>query len=430
MAHSNGRIYIDASTGVGLLGDLQVVFGLEDSNLADLITHAIDLGRINKWAKYKPIHFPNKLPLEDADFRGRTVETNDNGLVYGLKVPSQISIINPAAFHGTSWDYLGYPNAPGLSGKSLYRERDFNGYNDAALPDIYGLIPTTSKFYIGTDDAGIVTAASVVNVGYRQNNQDGVPISRYVMDCVGYENDPNDPLMPRLAQCYPAILIGNYLTAVGVYNPTTGAVDYGTIVRSNGSGGWVIANDSWCVDMRKLDGRGNRPFTTDINAVATLVLVYTASSYPRLINGDPDSDLTQYWFDMTEERAWTARIFPLPGACGVSIDIERYVTPGFTLTPVSATGTTSEVTINFSVSYVGSEPNPMGSATVTARVGSGGTEPSKTVLLRGTAGTASATFSASDFEKMAFNPSQDTSIFVRATANPGADTSDTLTITY
>jgi hypothetical protein len=367
------------------------------------------------------------MPLEDADFRGRSVDTNDHGLVYGLKVPAQISVIVPSAFHNTTWDYLGYPNAPGLSGSSLYRALDFNGYSENALPDIYGLIPSTSKFYVGTDDAGIVTANSVVNEGYRTNNQYGVPLARYVVDGVTLTDDQ---LMARLAQCYPAILIGNYLTGVGVYNSTTGNVDYNTIVRANGSS-WVVSSDSWCVDMRKLTDDGIRPWTADTNTVATLVLVYTASSYPRLINGDPDSDLTQYWFDMTEERAWTARIFPLPGACGVSIQVKKYITPGFTLTPVSAVATTSQVTINFSVSYVGSSPNPFGSATVSARVGSGGLEPTTTVLLPRTASsTVTATFSAADFDKMVFDPSTDTSIFVRAVASPGAQTSDTLTITY
>ena len=427
MAHSNGRIYKDSSSGVSLLGDIREVFGLPYDGLYELITKAVSQGLINKWAKYKPIHYPGKMPLEDADFRGRSVDTNDHGLVYGLKVPAQISVIVPSAFHNTTWDYLGYPNAPGLSGSSLYRALDFNGYSENALPDIYGLIPSTSKFYVGTDDAGIVTANSVVNEGYRTNNQYGVPLARYVVDGVTLTDDQ---LMARLAQCYPAILIGNYLTGVGVYNSGTGNVDYSTIVRSNGSGGWVVASDSWCVDMRKLTDDGIRPWTADTNAVATLVLVYTASSYPRLINGDPDSDLTQYWFDMTEERAWTARIFPLPGACGVSIQVEKYITPGFTLTPVSAAGTTSSVTITFSVSYVGSSQNPMGSATVSARVGSGGLEPSTTVFLRGSVATATATFTAADFDKMVFDPSTDTSIFVRAVANPGAQTSDTLTITY
>ena len=426
MAHGNGRIYSDASTGVSLLGDIREFFGLPYDGIYDLITEAIDQGLINKWAKYKPIHYPGKMPLEDADFRGRSVDTNDHGLVYGLKVPAQISVIVPSAFHNTTWDYLGYPNAPGLSGSSLYRALDFNGYSENALPDIYGLIPSTSKFYVGTDDAGIVTANSVVNEGYRTNNQYGVPLARYVVDGVTLTDDQ---LMARLAQCYPAILIGNYLTGVGVYNSTTGNVDYNPIVRANGSS-WVVSSDSWCVDMRKLTDDGIRPWTADTNTVATLVLVYTASSYPRLINGDPDSDLTQYWFDMTEERAWTARIFPLPGACGVSIQVKKYITPGFTLTPVSAVGTTSQVTINFSVSYVGSEPNPMGSATVTARVGSGGLEPSTTVFLRGSVLSASATFTAGQFDKMAFDPQRDTSIFVSATANPGAQTSDTLTITY
>ena len=426
MAHSNGRIYKDSSSGVSLLGDIREVFGLPYDGLYELITEAISGGLINKWAKYKPIHYPGKMPLEDADFRGRPVDTNDHGLVYGLKVPAQISVIVPSAFHNTTWDYLGYPNAPGLSGSSLYRALDFNGYSENALPDIYGLIPSTSKFYVGTDDAGIVTANSVVNEGYRTNNQYGVPLARYVVDGVTLTDDQ---LMARLAQCYPAILIGNYLTGVGVYNSTTGNVDYNPIVRANGSS-WVVSSDSWCVDMRKLTDDGIRPWTADTNTVATLVLVYTASSYPRLINGDPDSDLTQYWFDMTEERAWTARIFPLPGACGVSIQVKRYITPGFTLTPVGAVGTTSQVTINFSVSYVGSATNPMGSATVTARVGSGGLEPSTTVFLRGSVLSASATFTAGQFDKMAFDPQRDTSIFVSAVANPGAQTSDTLTIVY
>ena len=426
MAHSNGRIYKDSSSGVSLLGDIREVFGLPYDGLYELITEAVSQGLINKWAKYKPIHYPGKMPLEDADFRGRSVDTNDHGLVYGLKVPAQISVIVPSAFHNTTWDYLGYPNAPGLSGSSLYRALDFNGYSENALPDIYGLIPSTSKFYVGTDDAGIVTANSVVNEGYRTNNQYGVPLARYVVDGITLTDNQ---LMARLAQCYPAILIGNYLTGVGVYNSTTGNVDYNPIVRANGSS-WVVSSDSWCVDMRKLTDDGIRPWTADTNTVATLVLVYTASSYPRLINGDPDSDLTQYWFDMTDERAWTARIFPLPGACGVSIQVEKYITPGFTLTPVSASGTTSQVTITFSVTYSGSATNPQGSAIISARVGSGGLEPSTTVFLRRSVATATATFTAADFDKMVFDPSRDTSIFVRAVATPGAQTSDTLTIVY
>lgn len=428
MAHSNGRIYRDGSTGVGLLGDIREFFGVPENKIGAIVTKLVELGLINKWSLVKPIHYPGKIPLEAADFRGRTLETNDNGLVYGLKVPAQISVIVPSAFHGTTWDYLGYPNAPGLSGTSLYRELDFDGYDDNAVPDIYGIIPYTSKFYIGTDDAGIVTANSVVNEGYRQNNQYGVPLARYVVDGITLTDNQ---LMSRLAQCYPAILIGNYLTAVGVYNSTTGDVDYNTIVRSNGSGGWVISNDSWCVDMRKLTPDGNRPWTGDTSTIATLVLVYTASASPYLVNGDSTTDITQYWHDMTEERAWTSRIFPLPGACGVPILVERYITPGYTLTPVSAVGTTSQVTITFSVTYVGTDQRPSGTASITAQVGSGGLSPSTTVTLVGSLpSTVTVTFTAGQFDKQMFDPSRDTSIFVRATASPGAETSDTLTITY
>lgn len=423
MGRANGLIS-SGTSGVSF-EDIRQVVGIDDyDDIRGLIVAGVSRGLINKWAKYKPIHFPDKYELTDAEFRGRSIDTNDKGVVYGLKVPSQISVIDPSAFHGTTWEYLGYPNAPGLSGASPYRTTDFDGYYTNALPDIYGLIPSTSKFYVGTDDGGIVTANSVVNEGYRVNNQYGVPLARYVVDGVALSYDD---FMGRLAKCYPAILIGNYLTGVGVYNSQTQGVDYETIVKYNG--GWVVHSDSWCVDMRKTDENGNRPWTADTDTVATLVLVYTGRSDDRLIATDQDSLLTQYWFDMTEERLWTARIFPLPGACGVPIQVKRYITPGFTLTPVSATGTTSSVTITFAVSYVGSETSPMGSASITARVGSGGLEPTTTVFLRGT-GNASATFTAQQFDKQMFDPQRDTSIFVRATANPGAETSDTLTITY
>ena len=429
MAHSNGRIYKDSSSGVSLLGDIREVFGLPYDGLYELITEAISGGLINKWAKYKPIHYPGKMPLEDADFRGRSVDTNDHGLVYGLKVPAQISVIVPSAFHNTTWDYLGYPNAPGLSGSSLYRALDFNGYSENALPDIYGLIPSTSKFYVGTDDAGIVTANSVVNEGYRTNNQYGVPLARYVVDGVTLTDDQ---LMARLAQCYPAILIGNYLTGVGVYNSTTGNVDYNPIVKANGSS-WVVSSDSWCVDMRKLTDDGIRPWTADTNTVATLVLVYTASSYPRLINGDPDSDLTQYWFDMTEERAWTARIFPLPGACGVPVEIKRYQAPGYTVTPTRATGTTSSITIYYDVAFVGDGAQRGRVDFWADMVPVAGQTASDFKLLVGTA-SGSITFNATDFGKMAFDPLQDNQVTVHTQCNPpsggGNDKYVTLTIEY
>ena len=420
MANENGLIYRSVSTGVGLLGDIRQVFGLPYNHIAEIITEAISRGLINKWAKCKPIHYPNRIPLAEADFRGRPVDTNDHGLVYGLKVPSQVSIVDPAAFHGTTWEYAGYPNAPGLSGHSLYRVRDFDGYFVNALPDIYGQIPSTSKFYVGTDDGGIVTANSVVNEGYLVNNLYGVPLARYVVDGVTLTDDQ---LMGRLAQCYPAILIGNYLTGVGVYNPTSGDVDYETVVRSNGSGGWVVHNDSWCVDMRKTDGSGNRPWTSTTSTVATLVFVYTASSTPRLINGDPTSDLTQYWFDMTEERLWTARIFPLPGACGVPIQVQKYVAPGYTVTPRRVTVcTASEVTVLFDVVFVGgSEPILGGSASIDASVGGGGQSITKTALIRSGDTAVTATFAATDFGIAMFMPNTQYSMTLTVVATPGGN---------
>lgn len=420
MGRANGLIS-SGTSGVSF-EDIRQVLGIDDKeDIQGLIVAGVSRGLINKWAKYKPIHFPDKYELTDAEFRGRPVDTNDRGLVYGLKVPSQISVIDPSAFHGTTWEYLGYPNASGLSGASPYRTTDFDGYFTNALPDIYGLIPSTSKFYVGTDDGGIVTANSVVNEGYRVNNPYGVTLARYVADCVGYEDSPNDPLMTRLAQCYPAILIGNYLTGVGVYNSQTQGVDYETIVKYNG--GWVVHSDSWCVDMRKTDENGNHPWTADTDTVATLVLVYTARSDARLIATDQDSLLTEHWFDMTEERLWTARIFPLPGACGVPIQVQKYVAPGYTVTPRRVTVcTASEVTVLFDVVFVGgSEPILGGSASIDASVGGGGQSITKTALIRSGDTAVTATFAATDFGIAMFMPNTQYSMTLTVVATPGGN---------
>lgn len=419
MGRANGIISSETS-GVSF-EDIRQVVGIDDyDDIRGLIVAGVSRGLINKWSKVKPIHYPDLYELTDAGFRGRTLDTNDHGLVYGLKVPAQVSVIVPSAFHGTTWDYLGYPNASGLTGASPYRTTDFDGYSANAVPDIYGLIPSGSKFYIGTDDAGIVTANSVVNEGYRTNNLYGVPLARYVVDGI---NLTDNQLMARLAQCYPAILIGNYLTAVGVYNPTTGDVDYSTIVRSNGSGGWIVANDAWCVDMRKLTPDGNRPWTGDTNTVATLVLVYTASANPYLVNGDATTDVTRYWHDMTEERAWTSRIFPLPGACGVSVQVERYLSPGYTVTPREVTAcTASDVTVLFDVSFVGgSEPILGGSASIDASVGGGGQSASKTALIRAGDTTVTVTFAATDFGMQMFMANTQYSMLLDVVATPGGN---------
>lgn len=417
MAHTNTSIYIDKSTtpnkGVEI-ADIQAVLGLSNNDIGGLITQGVAQTSINKWAKYKPIHYPGKFKLDDADFRGRQTEYNDHGLIYGLKVPSQISVISPSAFHATSWDYLGYPNATGLSGTSMYRFLDFDGYSSTAVANIYGNIPSTSQFYIGTTVA-ICSGFSAVEEGFRVNNTNGVDLARFV---VGLSpDDSDDVLKQRLTYCYPAILIGNYLTGVGVYNPTTGQVDYKTMATYNG--GYVISSPNWCVDMTKVDEQGNAPWTSNTNTVATLVLVYTGLSNPYLINGDTNSDLTQYWFDMTQERAWTARIFPLPGACGVPVAITRYAV-GYTVTPTSATGTSTTLTVYFSVSFDGTT-SADGYVDITVAFGRGQQQATTRRLLRVTDTSGYATFSPSDFGKTQFMPLSDSHVYVDALAYPPSE---------
>ena len=429
MSHTSTTIFINTNTtphkGVEI-ADIQAVLNLPNNDIGGLIRQGVLQDKINKWAKYKPIHYPGKYIMSDDDFRGRLIDTTQNGLVYGLRAPSQISVIDPTEFHSVTWAYEGYPNATGLSGTSMWRFLDFNGYNANAVPNLYGQIPDSSKFYIGATVA-VCTAYSAVNEGYRQSNNDGVDLARYVVDGLTMTDEQ---LMARLSQCYPAILIGNYITAVGVYNSTSGQVDYGTIVRSNGSGGYVVANPNWCLDMTKLAkatvGDDYAPWSSNTNEVATLVLVYTGNSNPYLLNGDPSTDITQYWIDLTgrEQDPWTARVFPLPGACGEPVAITRYEA-GYTVTPREIIScSTSSVTVGFDVLYVGSE-SATGRATITAQVGIGGTQ-KQTLLLLVSGGPATVTFNATDFDMQMFMPNTTYTITINTVATvdnvPGSNT--------
>ncbi|MBR5660582.1 MAG: hypothetical protein IKW99_03435 [Bacteroidales bacterium] len=347
-------------------GDIQLATGQSYKDIGNCIKYGCSSGNINKWSKIKPIHYPDKFVLSLADFRGPSILVNE-GIVYGLSVPAGFQSPVPSEIHATTWDYVGYPNATGLSGTSPYRFFDFInpgttpssqslvGYSKRATPDIHGEIPSTSMFYINSsqsESAGV----SVVNTLYEPNNSEGVAIAEFVVSTSPGEAIPEEDFNDRMELLYPGILVGNYVTAL-----SHGTTDAAMPIRYNGS--WVA--DNWYVDMSKVLGKtttpggtqGNCPWSSTTNTTASLVLILPADG-TRLAAADSGTDVAQYWVYIPDAGpaaadVWNAEFFPIPCAVGIPVTITKKQTATVahieSVTRNSSTGITVEY--SFSSDY-------------------------------------------------------------------------------
>lgn len=354
-------------------GDIQQATGQTYRDIGNCIKYGCLGGNINKWSRIKPIHYPGKFKLSLADFRGPS-DLLDNGVVYGLSVPAHLSYPDPAAIHATSWDYVGYPNAPGMTGSSPYRFFDFIhpdttpsaqslvGYSGNATPDLGGEIPSTSQFWIGgsqSESAGY----SVVNAEYSPNNTEGVRIAEFIVRISSDEVIDDNTLKARLANCYPGILIGDYVTAL-----THASGDIAKPLWYNNA--WT--SDNWYVDMSKVLGKtnaggtaGRSPWSAATAATASLVLIYPQTSgSTQIAAGDQGTDVADYWVYLSSDLVWNATFFPIPGATGVSVQLSKRTTATVAnVTAITKTSTGFTVSYKFSANYSGSL-----STTVTAVV--------------------------------------------------------------
>lgn len=318
--HSSGR------------GDIQRATGVTYADIGNCIKYGCQLGRIRKWSRIKPIHYPGKFKLTLEDFRG-TPDMITAGIVYGLQVPSHYAYPSPADIHATSWNYVGYPNASGMSGVSPYRFFDFIhpdttplvqnlvGYSGNAVPDIYGDIPAESEFYIGE-----TSGEASVNALYNPNNAEGVQIAEFVVRASADEVITPATLQARLANCYPAIIIGSYVTAL-----THGSTDTARPLYDPNTQSWT--SDNWYVDMAKVLGKtvpGGGTANTFPWGVgqqtASLCLVYCPNGGTIIAAGDSGTDIAQYWVYLSSDLAWNASFFPLPEGTGKTIQLARRTT--------------------------------------------------------------------------------------------------------
>lgn len=342
-------------------GDIQKATGQSHRDIGNCIKYGCQGGYVNKWSRIKPIHYPGKDKLSLEDFKG-TSDMITAGIVYGLQVPQGISSPTPSAIHATSWDYVGYPNASGMSGKSPYRHFDFIhpdttpseqtlvGYSanpNTGVPDISGQIPSGIPLIIGSS-----AATSVVYAHYDPGNTEGVKIAEYVV--MPDAQTPISDLSAYLGRCYPGILIGSYLTAL-----THGDGDIAKPLYYNNA--WV--SDNWYVDMSKVLGKGTRkgysPWTSTVNETASLVLIYpTSGNTTYIAAGDPETDIALYWIkldDIPGGQAWNANFFPIPGATGVSVTLTKQTTSTVAdITAITKTSTGFTVSYKFRNSYSGS----------------------------------------------------------------------------
>ena len=333
-------------------GDIQKATGQSYRDIGNCIKYGCQGGRINKFSLVKPIHYPGRNKLSLAEFRGTPTMIN-SGIVFGLEVPANYSNPNPSAIHATSWNYVGYPNASGMSGKSPYRHFDFIhpdttpseqtlvGYSQNARPDLSGTITDNEEFWIGESGG-----ASSVSAYYGHNNTEGVRIAEFVVRTYDGEVIDENTLKDRLTLCYPCILIGNYLTAL-----THGSTDTALpLCRREGSQ-YVWTSDNWYVDMSKVLGKGTHanefPWTSAQAATASLVLAYIKIGGTCLMAQDTGTDVARYWVQLTSDDPWDSSFFPLPGATGVSVQIKKRVTD----TIANVTEITANGSSGFNVKY-------------------------------------------------------------------------------
>ena len=161
MAHdSDGRIYVDPSTTGVCIADLQAVLGRGTGDLGLLCsdqewnedgTELLPVNKINKWPKFKPVRSSLLKVMTLADMQD---------VYFGLDVPIYGSgyITSISGFldaFASSYAYL-RPRGADRTPKEWFRLRDFDGYDNRAVPFASAsgsTFPTTYRY--GESGGGI-----------------------------------------------------------------------------------------------------------------------------------------------------------------------------------------------------------------------------------------------------------------------------------
>lgn len=124
MGHSNGKI----TAPVGIDADIAPVLGVGSYDLGYLCSNAH--GKINPWARYKPVRYESLAPGENEKWwQG----LDGNCGIMPKRISSYQDSVNWANGSMNGWEYT-----PPTGGKFPFRLTDFNGYNHRASAPISG----------------------------------------------------------------------------------------------------------------------------------------------------------------------------------------------------------------------------------------------------------------------------------------------------
>lgn len=451
MANDGNRIYIGA-TGVEI-ADVQAVLNLSNKDIGALIAQGALLGRINKWARYKPVRYytyvnSQKVPypglLSGDMWKGSNIEQNE-GAYYGIEVRvagnQQVTqqMNTWPLLHNTTFNY----RAPrGLSESEFFRLRDFEGYYQGAEPNPFASFGSEGG---ATGYFNYENGISGISVRYYDPNPpQGLGGNPYGVDLTGVLMDPNESTTDVLEDTYPCIIVGknntHYITALGYEDDPNHAPRPVYYNNAYVGGTWVADTSKTVFDKT---GHGlPAPWTSAQEGLtATIVLLRSAKSGGIYLDALGTQDLSENWFecildvDITPPKAPV----PMPGAVGVSLDLIAFEN-GFYVKPLAVTAfDTTSVTISFEVRYSGALAHPRGYATLQAEAkleqsqqyGGDWSVKDNQPIFGPNTNTITATFLASEMGmEVGFVRHETYDIHVVAYASPGANTdSDTFKIT-
>lgn len=430
MAHdsNNNRIFIGA-TGVEI-ADIQAVLNLQNNDIGALITQGASLGRINKWAKCKPIRYYNynastqvKTPypglLTGDMWKGVPIDQTNYGMYYGIiiRVPSVSGSLNTwPTLHTATFEYC---PPRGLSQSEMFRIRDFEGYRQNAQANPSASFGSDGEAVGFVNHADGITGIVVRYYDPEQGNPDGVDLTSILLGS-------SDAPLSVLQNTYPCILIGkgntHYVTALGYEDAPNHAPR--PLYYNN-----AFLGGSWVVDTNKTvyDPHPFVPWTSPESGFsATLILLRSAKSGGIYLDAAGSMNLAEHWFDCSSGSSLTAayKPVPLPDAVGIDLSLVAYAYE-YKVTPLSVVSAdANSVTVSFEIKYTGNAQNPSGTAVISAHVGQGGSYGGtyKDVQLQ-LAGSATYTrniiFLATDFDMPMFMPNTTYSIEIDTTASPG-----------
>lgn len=198
MGYSNGKI-----SGSVSHSDINAVLGTNYKTNRELCTAAA----INKWAKCKPIRHTSNGPLTSAQRKG-TGEDISSGIMYGLKVSSNVTILSE--LHNATWDYV---RPTGGIGTSPYRLQDFNGYYHSAAPTLKGEGLGETLYMDSSHPFGVILRWNVTN------NTDGVDIKEMVSGITDATLEWGDLCLCVLIDGYMTALINSRMSTTNQWAP-------------------------------------------------------------------------------------------------------------------------------------------------------------------------------------------------------------------